>query len=727
MMISSEFHTGTKPDKVIYHSLTVLKDDFSYNAWMKWISQLEKNKSVIVGCILLITICSLIVTSLRSPVAFDPFWHLQMGKDWLENGLSPWVDHHSFTYNGHKIINPPVIFQALLYLSTSQFGVETGFEIIRFCFFFLAIGTAILFLRQIKAPAYIYALVVPMLVFLLQLRSIVRPELLSYTFSIVALMLYFRAKNKVSTQNFLPIVALMWIWTLYHSSVIGYVIFFGLFLDCAVKLFNSKSPSAEWMQWLFWGLLILVVGFLNPSFSHPFEVINSPPEWKSIIQEYLPTTVPMIKAAPGFWAVVLFSLLTPVLAFRQRRFGLLVVWIVLVYSAISMRRMVTPSGIVVVLITAQLLVDDNLFRQLGVFNRKVWKNITVLGLLLLISATLFSNVERARYFMKEKQRLLGRYPIAVANYMKEKQISGRIFNDHGAGGYLIYKLSPQNLVYIDGRTTILYPLEHMQKYREVTSTTDPDVLREELDKYKVDQILWKHTQMRHDLVQEMGDFGLDFLDARFVLYTRGKSNFPTFGFLMARPECWRPDMISELIIERNTMDEILPAHSGLFPFADLVIGYSNAEDGKSFFDESIDGDEWFDEMRRFAGYRFLETENYDLAVNLFGGVEIRKPLDFLASAWAKIQVGDDETASQILEEFANLDWPRLRSEDNFILYKLYQLIESRRTLTEPEQVHVDVLKFTLVDSAQANLAPEHKLDEGWFCKAYKNKPIPGRR
>ena len=140
---------------------------------MKWTSQIVNIKSAIVGCVLLIAVCSLILTSLRSPVAFDPFWHLQMGKDWLENGLSPWVDHYSFTYNGQNIINPPVFFQALLYLSASHYGVETGFQIIRFGFFFLALGTAILFFRQIKAPAYIYALVIPLLVFLLQLRSLV--------------------------------------------------------------------------------------------------------------------------------------------------------------------------------------------------------------------------------------------------------------------------------------------------------------------------------------------------------------------------------------------------------------------------------------------------------------------------------------------------------------------------------------------------------------------------
>lgn len=44
-----------------------------------------------------------------------------------------------------------------------------------------------------------------------------------------------------------------------------------------------------------------------------------------------------------------------------------------------------------------------------------------------------------------------------------------------------------------------------------------------------------------------------------------------------------------------------------FQHANLVVDYSNADDGKAFFDISMEGKEWFDEIRRFAGYRFLKT------------------------------------------------------------------------------------------------------------------------
>ena len=683
---------------------------------MNWISQIEKRKLLIVGGILLVTFSALIVTGLRSPVANDPFWHLQMGKDWLENGLSPFIDHYSFTYNGHTIASPPFVFQVLLHLAVSEFGILTGFQVLRFGFFLLTLGAVFLSLRQMKAPAFVYAIVVPMIVFLLQVRAIVRPELFSYTLSIVALMLYFRAGNKISTRNLIPMVALMLMWGNYHSSILGYVIFFGFFLDCAIAQLESHAPQNVWVKWLAWGGLLLVVGFLNPDFSHSLvQIFTLSPEWKNVIQEYQ-SPVSAFKSIPGFYALILLALLMPIMAYQQRRFGLLVVWAVFAYSAATMQRMLTPSGIVIVMLFAYLLVNNLTSQKSNLLANNQWSKSIGFVLLISIGATLYSNVERARYFMQENQSMLGRYPFAMVEYMKKQQISGRIFNDFGLGGYLIYRLSPQNQVYIDGRTQILYPFEHMKKHEEIENTRVPRVLRAELDKYSIDQIIWRYTQAKHDLVQEMGGFGLDFLDARYVLYTRGRSNFPLLGELLSRPECWHPGMLEELIAERQKMDEILPVYSGLIPFADLVIGYSIADDGKAFFDASIEGVEWFDEMRRFAGFRFLETGYFDLAAILFGGLTTPEPMDYFASALANIKVANYQLASQLIEEYSSIQWSRTRSEDSVIHYQLYQLLELQKSLTPGEQKQVGLLTAQLAEIGYSDLATFHALDFKAFCK-----------
>ena len=433
-----------------------------------------------------------------------------------------------------------------------------------------------------------------------------------------------------------------------------------------------------------------------------------------MIREYHPSGVGF-KSIVGIYVLIIFAILTPVLAIKQRRFGVLVVWAVLVYSAVMMRRMVTPSGIVVVLLAAHLLVESDVLKRLTWIHSDIRKRFTLLVLLVLIGVTLYSIVERARYFMRENQAFLGRYPIAMADYMIEKNVSGRILNTYGMGGYLIYRLSQQNEVYIDGRTEILYPLAHMEQYEKVTKTNDPVVLREELTKYSVDQIIWQHTQSRHNLLQEVGGFGLDFMDARLVLYTREPSNFSLFGKLLSYPECWQPEMLDELILERQTMDYVLPTYSALFPFADLVVGYTRAEDGKAFIDDNIDGDEWFDEMRRFAGYRFLEMGEYNLVVSLLGGVELQKTTDFFASSLAMIKMGEFKIATQILDEFSNIDWVRIKPEDSLMYYRLQSLLARERELSTDEKQKIEALKVELEVLGYSSLELEREIDVDAFC------------
>ena len=50
------------------------------------------------------------LASFQEFVGFDVYWHLRMGVDWVTLGLSPWIDHYSYTFSGEEIRNPPVLF-----------------------------------------------------------------------------------------------------------------------------------------------------------------------------------------------------------------------------------------------------------------------------------------------------------------------------------------------------------------------------------------------------------------------------------------------------------------------------------------------------------------------------------------------------------------------------------------------------------------------------------------
>ena len=211
---------------------------------MNWIEKLERNKYLVVGAIVFIAFSTLIVATMRNPIALDPFWHMQMGRDWIENGLSPWVDHYSFTYNGHAIANPPVVFQVLLHFVVTWLGISSGFLLIKLSAFLLVFFGTLLLLRHLKAPALVYAVILPALVLSLQFRVVVRPELYSFVFALVALMFYFRAGQRVSMRQTVMMSLLMLLWTNYHSPVIGYVILFGFYIDCAVAQATASKANA---------------------------------------------------------------------------------------------------------------------------------------------------------------------------------------------------------------------------------------------------------------------------------------------------------------------------------------------------------------------------------------------------------------------------------------------------------------------------------------------------
>lgn len=182
-----------------------------------WYHKLEANRQFVIGALLTLCVAILAVTCLRNPVDFDGYWHLQMGKDFIENGLSPYQDHYSFTYQNETITAPPVLFQIGLHGLVKAFGERSGLNSYKLIAFLLTLGCMTAWLKQIKAPVLVYCLVLPILVMLLQLRAQVRPELISYSLAILAFMLSRRANHRLTVTAIGPIVLLLLFWVNYHS------------------------------------------------------------------------------------------------------------------------------------------------------------------------------------------------------------------------------------------------------------------------------------------------------------------------------------------------------------------------------------------------------------------------------------------------------------------------------------------------------------------------------
>ena len=109
---------------------------------------LEARRRFILTSLLIVTSGILFVTALRNPVDYDGYWHLAMGRDLLEHGLSPFRDHYSFTFNNAEVRSPPWLFQSFLYLCVYLFGEHGGFIAVKLIAIFALVGCMLAWLKQ---------------------------------------------------------------------------------------------------------------------------------------------------------------------------------------------------------------------------------------------------------------------------------------------------------------------------------------------------------------------------------------------------------------------------------------------------------------------------------------------------------------------------------------------------------------------------------------------------
>jgi len=280
------------------------------------------------------------------------------------------------------------------------------------------------------------------------------------------------------------------------------------------------------------------------------------------------------------------------------------------------------------------------------------------------------------------------FPKDVVDYMVERGISGRIFNTYDVGGYLIYRLSPDSQVYIDGRTGILYPLDHF--YRRDRAERSPDVLRAEIDKYDINLVVLKNKQHIFSLVRDAGTLGLDYVGVKYSLFRRVEPNFPTTGTLLAYPACWNADMSSALKEEQNKALAILPVDSFLLPFIQFVIEYTKTDDKAKFLTTLEEHRQWTDPKLRFAGYQALHQNLDPIAFELFAGIKKKEFGDYLAGALAKIHLGKWKTAEQTLDLGTRLLSSEKISEIK-ILHGLLEHIRQNFRLEIIDDAYVDRL------------------------------------
>ncbi len=681
----------------------------------------EQRNIVYSGLIFIICYVFLAVIAMSPVYSYDGFWHLQMGQDLWEKGLSPWLDHYSFSYSGKEISTIPVLFQVLLYQFVNFFGENEGFYFIKLFYVTLMMLVLFVYFRKIKVNWFIILVLLPLITYVIQLRLMIRPEIFSNILVVLCLLLYIKAKKSFAAKELLLICLLLLFWSNYHSPVFGYVIIFGLFLDKAINKYFNGDHSFSWKWWFSWGVVIFLIGFIRPNGNHfiitMFHLMSE--DFSKYTQEY-------VKSYPLFSRNIivhiswLLSIYVALWSLFKRQYGFAFIAVVLVYFSLSTLRLVSITILINLCIMALYFSQLNILDYVG----SVRKSVRYLAVLVAagISSLAFYNLsQKAIDAVNENEDqtyiLETRYPVQLVDYLERYQDGGNILNVMDIGGYLLRKLSPEYKVYFDGRTNILYPIEFLKYNLEILKNSHE--LNKTIEHYNVKYALYRNTPEIFSQLQKAESLNLAFADESYLLFARSKINaFPLLSTLMVFPSCWRDEWYDGIQEEISRLEALLENRNyTINSVIAFMKDYLSTKNKKRFFEDLNKEELRSDAVQRIALHFALESGNYKAASVLFPSIQKKTEYDVLIYIYYLAENGEYDRSEELLYYFYQdakfVKKKRVSFDKIAIMIRALKVLEENSALKHFESSYIGELEDKL---KKANYHVEDAMSFGYMCE-----------
>lgn len=439
---------------------------------------------VLFAAVLFISLFALATQEILDP---DLFWHLRTGQLILETGSIPTNDPFSYTIPHRPWTTHEWLSEVILYAIYSLSGQEG------LILFFAGIITVAFGLIYWLSPGkpYIAGLVTLLATLASAIAWGVRPQMFSLllTAIILAALEGYR-QGKERTLWLIP--PLMVLWVNLHGGYLLGLALLGIYLGGAVisRWLQKESGPIRPLALAF--VASLVATLFSPHgpaiLVYPWITLTSP-TMQSYIIEWQSPDFHQNQFLPF---ALLILLCIPSLAFSQKRPTATELLLLLAFGYASLR---SARHIPLFALVAGPIIS----RHLEHFARsKGWTTlfsttanrtrpgfallnwitllIVILGATLKINTSLTNNAAAQSKF----------FPVAAVDWMQSEGISGRIYNLYEWGGYLIWRLYPQQQVYIDGRADVYgdaFIEEYLDAYRMREGWLEP------LQKYGVDLVL----------------------------------------------------------------------------------------------------------------------------------------------------------------------------------------------------------------------------------------------
>ncbi len=451
-------------------------------SWMRWLST-----GRLAGAILFV---ALFAMAARTPADTDTWWHLQAGRVTLESGHILQRDVFSHTRQGQPWINHSWLSQIILYLlfhNFSYFGLgvfQSLVVVVAFAFVY----------AQMEGDVFTRAFIIVLAATASATVWISRPQLFSFLLTaVLGYLLYLFKWRGINRLWMIPPMFVLWV-NLHAGYALGFIVLAGFvageILNNLLTFFlgdrdgENNDPIVSWRgvgTVLLVSLVSVFCLLFNPNTTRMWTYYLDTVSigvLQDFIQEWSSPDFHPLYTQPFIW-LLLATLAALGLSGRRVDGSDLALVAGFTYAGLLAGRNIGPFA----LVTAPVLsrhVRPIVDRCLRTARRRGWlrlpyrvdrspsARLALVNWLLLASLLVAAGVKvvlplRTNFNVENERRTLPQDAVA---WIREHRPTGEMFNSYNWGGYLIWHLWPDYLVFVDGRTD-LYGDELLSQYLRV--------------------------------------------------------------------------------------------------------------------------------------------------------------------------------------------------------------------------------------------------------------------
>jgi len=404
----------------------------------------------------------------------DIGWHLSTGKWIVEEGAFPKEDIFSFT----DIAAPRIESQWLgssLYYAVYKMGGVQGLKVFRAGIFLLIVLIFFCFAYR-KIPFPILLFLCLLLSFALYTRCLLRPLSFNFIFIQIFLICLFSYEFRHDRRSLYVLPLLGIIWSNMHLGSFVYavlIVLMFLFSNCVLygkaiikKQTNEQKSSLIKIR----DLTVLTVVYLCSFFINPYglegamqpikvfliPLLSGFQSFNSFNEEFQPPVY--ILSAKALWFYVLLVLgIVGLLSSKKKSILLYLLFFISLFLFLRAARGSVFFAIMSLYVIALCAQDLSALTRWKTLKYSKLINVLV-GIFIIGAMGFYSNK-----FYKDKVFVNGKIlntrnlvyvpgnPISAIEFMKENNLSGRIFNSDRWGGQILWSAYPQLKPFVDGR------------------------------------------------------------------------------------------------------------------------------------------------------------------------------------------------------------------------------------------------------------------------------------